>query len=395
MNNLTLIVIDDEPLIGDFVCDTAKQVGFNTLYFNSGQTLIDSNNKDQIEIIILDLMMPEIDGIEMIRYIARNMPKVSIILMSGVDTSILHSAQELALEHGLNFLGVLQKPFHPSRLCQILLDWKKNHTDSFTDDTPLSDNSNIEITELCDAINTNQLIPYFQPQVSLQNHTILGFEVLIRWQHPERGLVMPNDFIPMAQKGGLINQLSWQLIKNVVQQWQQFGFLYTLSVNMPAGIFKILDMPERLESIFKKYPLDPSQLILEITETAIMEELVKSLDCLTRLRMKGFQLSIDDFGTGYSSLIQLHRAPVSEIKIDMQFVKKMEYDKEALAIVETVILLAKKLGHTVVAEGVETADIYSHLGELGADIAQGYYIAKPMPANEIKGWISHWQQTQS
>ncbi len=390
MLNTPVVIVDDDLAVADFVAEVTRQSGFQSRHFLDGREFLDIADHRQVKILILDLMMPEIDGIEMIRYVADKMPHISLILMSGIDASILHAAQELAVEHGLKLLGVLQKPFHPDRLSKLLLDWKKDHEAGGIQGSRFSD-SEISESELREALVNKQLKPYYQPQVSLNNHQVLGFEVLLRWQHPSRGLLAPMQFIPLAEQTGLIKEISLQLIEQVARQWSQFNFIYTVSVNMSAAVFSLLDLPEQLEIVFKKYHLDPSQLILEITETAIMEELVKSLDCLTRLRMKGFQLSIDDFGTGYSSLVQLHQLPVSEIKIDMQFIKKMEYDKEALAIVETVILLAKKLGHNVVAEGVETRKIYQRLIELGADIAQGYYLARPMPAEEIENWIQHWQ----
>ncbi len=395
MLNTPVVIVDDDLAVADFVAEVTRQSGFQSRHFLDGREFLDIPDHQHVKILILDLMMPEIDGIEMIRYVAKKMPHISLILMSGIDASILHAAQELAVEHGLKLLGVLQKPFHPDRLLQLLSDWKKEHETLVPKGTG-NNVGEITETELRTALVENQLVPYFQPQVSLKNHQLLGFEVLLRWRHPTRGLLTPLQFIPLAEKSDLIKEISLYTIERVARHWRQFQFMYTVSVNMSAAVFSLLDLPERLENIFKSHHLDSSLLILEITETAIMGELVKSLDCLTRLRMKGFQLSIDDFGTGYSSLVQLHQLPVSEIKIDMQFVKKMEYDKEALAIVETVILLAKKLGHNVVAEGVETRKIYEHLLELGADVAQGYYLARPMPVEDVENWIKHWlDMTQS
>jgi len=157
---------------------------------------------------------------------------------------------------------------------------------------------------------------------------------------------------------------------------------------MSANTLKELDLPEKVGQMIMKHGLQPQQIVMEITEFALMQELVKSLDILTRLRMKGIHLSIDDFGTGYSSLVQLHRAPFSEIKIDRSFVSEMETDSEAESIVETIIMLGQKLNMKTVAEGVETAACQKKLTALGCDQAQGYLFSRPMPADEVFPWFS-------
>ena len=161
-----------------------------------------------------------------------------------------------------------------------------------------------------------------------------------------------------------------------------FSNFLGLPTNIP------LDFPEKISQLISNAGSKPEHIILEVTETALMDELAKSLDILTRLRLKGFKLSIDDFGTGYSSLVQLHRAPFSEIKIDKSFVLEMENEPEARAIVETIVMLGHKLNMKVVAEGVETRKAQNILKEIGCDITQGYYFAHPMPTNEFEQWLS-------
>jgi len=162
---------------------------------------------------------------------------------------------------------------------------------------------------------------------------------------------------------------------------------------MDACNFKDLGLPEWIEQQIKKYNLHPEQVIFEITETALMQELIKSLDILTRLRMKEVALSIDDFGTGYSSLSQLYRIPFSEMKIDQSFVTHAPTDAEALAIIKMSILLGHELGMTVVAEGIETQQTWDLLADIGCDIAQGYFIAKPMSGNDFSAWAHKQNHT--
>ena len=392
-----LIVIDDEIDMASFVGDVAMQAGFDVAQFNNAGIFKEKYNKCA-DVIILDLIMPGVDGVEIIRYLAEIKCNALLILMSGFDSGVLHSAQTLASEHGLNFAGSLNKPFRASELGELL---------NGLSITPKSQRSNTRIEpppvdELRDAIANNQLVVYYQPKVVLNStpggNTMTAVEALVRWQHPEHGLISPDLFVPTAEQNGLIDDLTWAVLEQALAQcmhWRDQGMIMQLAINMSAQTLKELDLPEKMGQIIQKYDLEPSQLILEITETALMQELVKSLDILTRLRMKGFCLSIDDFGTGYSSLVQLHRAPFSEIKIDRSFVSEMEIDSEAAAIVETIIMLGHKLNMKTVAEGVETTSCQKVLTALGCDQAQGYLFSRPLPADEVFAWFSARAENQN
>jgi EAL domain-containing protein (putative c-di-GMP-specific phosphodiesterase class I) len=197
--------------------------------------------------------------------------------------------------------------------------------------------------------------------------------------------------LPTAEKHDLIDELTWDVLQQSMTQcklWQDQNLSVQVAINMSAHTLKELDIPEKMERLVRQHDLQTSQFVLEITESALMQELIKSLDILTRLRMKGFNLSIDDFGTGYSSLIQLYRAPFSEIKVDRSFVSEMENAPEAATIVETIILMGHKLNMKTVAEGVETESCKKRLAELECDQAQGYLFAKPMPGERIYDWFS-------
>ncbi len=381
-----LIVIDDEIDLACFVSDVATQAGFDVEQYSNAGIFKDKYTR-HADVIVLDLIMPGVDGIEIIRYLAEIKCDALLILMSGFDSGVLHSAQTLASEQGLNFSGSLSKPFRANELSELLNGLYITPNDPHR-------NNNIEppsVEELRDAISNNELVVYYQPKVGLNNKAVNAVEALVRWQHPVHGLIGPDLFVPTAEQNGLIDELTWTVLEQAMAQclfWRDQGMVMQLAVNMSAKTLKELDLPERMGQIIQKYDLEPSQLILEITETALMQELVKSLDILTRLRMRGFNLSIDDFGTGYSSLVQLHRAPFSEIKIDRSFVSEMETDSEAAAIVETIIMLGHKLNMKTVAEGVETLSCQKKLAELGCDQAQGYLFSRPLPADKVFSWFS-------
>ena len=250
--------------------------------------------------------------------------------------------------------------------------------------------SELALIELQQAIRNEQLVLHFQPQIEVATNKLSGIEVLVRWQHPEQGLIYPDRFISLAEQNGLMGELThWVIDKTVKQEqmWQDAGLTTTMSVNISALDITGLTLPEQLAELLKNNKLAPTRLTLEITESALMGELVTSLDILTRLRLKGIKLSIDDFGTGYSSLSQLHRVPFTELKIDQSFVSNMNEDSEARAIVKTCILLGHELSMHVVAEGVESEEHLELLKQMGCDFAQGYFIARPMPGSELMAWV--------
>ena len=381
-----LIVVDDEPDLAGFVREVAEQAGYVTQLFHHAETF-KRDYRDDADIIVLDLLLPTVDGVEVIRHLTQIGCKAGLILISGFDSGVLHSAQKLAVEQGLNFIGSLSKPFRHHELLELLNKLSRPPRQSGTDET----SGYIPSAEdLQRALQADQLILHYQPKIHLRSHAVAGLEALVRWQHPVNGQLYPDLFIPLAEQHGLIDELTWVVLRQVAEQsrrWHDMGLELPVAVNMSASTLRELTLPERMSKLVGDYAIPPARIMLEVTETALMQELVTSLDILTRLRMKGFHLSIDDFGTGYSSLVQLHRAPFSELKIDRSFVLDMADDQEACAIVETVIVLGHKLGMQVVAEGVETQANLEQLADMGCDLAQGYHISLPQPDEVISDWL--------
>lgn len=387
-----ITIIDDEPDMAMLVSEVAQQAGFETCQFHHAHDFV-SKYDGMSDVIALDLMMPDTDGVELIRYLAEQKCPAQLILMSGFDSGVLRSAQKIAVEQGLHFVATINKPFRFNELYSVLSNLKIVPRSNAID----VDASPIDLAELKTALSLHQFVVHYQPQVDLINAEVLGVEALVRWQHPQRGLIAPGLFIELAEQHNMIGDLTWIVLKDVAAQcrlWADENIHLNVSVNLSAKVLKDLEMPERIQELVRYHNLKESRIIMEITETALMDELAKSLEILTRLRMKNFRLSIDDFGTGYSSLVQLHRAPFSEIKIDRSFVIEMERDMEARAIVETIIMLGHKLGMKVVAEGVETNFAMEVLKQLGCDYAQGYYIARPMAANEFSAWLNNYKQNR-
>jgi diguanylate cyclase (GGDEF)-like protein len=248
--------------------------------------------------------------------------------------------------------------------------------------------------ELRRAIEGGELRLYLQPKVDLRRNEVLAAEALVRWQHPQRGLVPPMQFIPFAERTGFIRALTAWVIEasaDIARQAREAGVPLRLSVNLSARDLMDQDLPAKTMALLQRHGVPAEALCLEITESAIMDDPQRALHTLETLHRLGFKLSIDDFGTGYSSLAYLKRLPVQELKIDRSFVAAMERDADDARIVRSTIELAHNLGLSVVAEGVETAKTWKLLDTLGCDEAQGYYIGRPMPAAEFMAWLAQWQ----
>jgi diguanylate cyclase (GGDEF)-like protein/PAS domain S-box-containing protein len=246
------------------------------------------------------------------------------------------------------------------------------------------------VVEMRHAIERNEFELYFQPKLHLRSGLITRVEVLVRWNHPVRGLLTPVVFIPVAERTGLIKPLTDWILDRALQQcreWQDVGVPLHIAVNVSAKSLQEQTLPAKVNALLSKWDIDPRFLKIEITESSIMADPAHALAILSMLQSMGVRLSVDDFGTGYSSLTHLRELPVDEIKIDKSFVMGMGNSEADAAIVRTVIDLAHNLGKQVCAEGVETERAWWRLREMGCDLAQGYWISKPLNAAGIVTWL--------
>ncbi len=250
------------------------------------------------------------------------------------------------------------------------------------------------LTDLRQALQQGELRLFLQPKLDTHTGRVVAAEALVRWQHPERGLVPPMQFIPFAEQTGFVRQLTLWMFGEASRIWgslqPQDGTHLRIAINLSTRDLLDLEFPARLQTIMASHGVAASAFCLEITESAIMDDPQRAESTLNKLADAGFKLSIDDFGTGYSSLAYLKRLPVSELKIDKSFVMGMEQDENDAKIVRSTVDLAHNLGLTVVAEGVESLDILQRLRELECDEAQGYFISKPMPSEQFAAWRERW-----
>jgi diguanylate cyclase (GGDEF)-like protein len=244
--------------------------------------------------------------------------------------------------------------------------------------------------ELRRAIANNELVLHYQPKIDFNADRVSGVEALVRWQHPQHGLMLPDTFIPLAEQTGLIRPLTQWVLRTGLrqcQEWHRAGLSLSISINISAINIQDPEFPNQVAKLLAEFIVPPSLLELEITETAVMSEPVRAVECIRKLSALGLQIAIDDFGTGYSSMAYLKELLVAKIKIDKSFVTDMAANHSDAVIVRSTVELGHNLGLKVVAEGVETEIVWSKLKELGCDSAQGYYMSRALPSTEFEEWL--------
>ena len=246
--------------------------------------------------------------------------------------------------------------------------------------------------ELRHAIEHDEMLLYYQPTIRLKDRMVAGVEALVRWKHPNRGMIPPDQFIGPAEQTGLIYPLTHWVLQTAMRQcgvWWRAGVKMPVSINLSARNLSDAKLPGQVADLLRATGVSPDWMTFEITESAIMADPSRALEILTTIHETGVRLSIDDFGTGYSSLSYLRKLPVDRLKVDKSFVIHMTENEGDAKIVRSTIDLAHNLGLEVVAEGVETQEVLDRLTEMGCDAAQGYYMSKPLPANELTHWLKH------
>lgn len=383
-----LLILDDDPAIGATIALMAQSSKIECRYTASAKDFYAELQNWRPTHIALDLVMPEQDGIEVLHTLAEQQCDATIIITSGVDGRVLEAAHRSAKEHGLNIAGAIAKPFSLATLRGLLSQVPSRRSSAVAADPELTPQFQVTKEMVVEAMDARQLSVALQPKVSCADGRLVGFEGLVRWQHAEHGTIYPDQFIPLVEQSGLSDRLT-EIVFETALAW--FSSVkepeLSLALNVSASSLGHLEIADKLADICHKHVLDPSSVIVEVTESSAMSDQTTALDLLTRLRLKGFQLSIDDFGVGYSSLVQLARMPFSELKIDRSFVMTALQSTESRNIVRAIIGLGKSLGLRTVAEGVEDLGTFSFLKDAGCDFAQGYFIGRPMSGEAISRWM--------
>lgn len=389
----SILVVDDEPFVLKVLVRQLTQLGFDEVLsceHAQDALAILKERSEGVDVIFTDLQMPEMDGVEFVRQLTAIGYRGELVLVSGEDPRILRSAQKLAQAHGLHVLGTLLKPATRQQLRERL--------DLPAPAMPPSVESatgTYRPEELRAAIAAGELVNYYQPQVEIATGELVGVEALVRWQHCRDGIVGAERFIGLAEEYGLVEDLTRAVLPAALKQaaaWQDLVGGMRMSVNLSMDNLCALDFPDFVTETAAEAGFAVSGLVLEVTETRLMRDHLVSLDILTRLRLKRISLSIDDFGTGHASLAHLRDIPFDELKVDRTFIHGASRDGALEAIVRASFSLARQLDMRTVAEGVEDEHDWNFLRDAGCDLAQGYFIGRPMAASELPQWLDDWKR---
>lgn len=389
---MRLLVIDDDAFATALLARQLAQLGFDDVQTcaDGASALALLDGPAGFDVLLCDLNMPGMDGVQFLRHLAQRRFRGALALVSGEDERVVQSVARLAQAHRLRLVGTLRKPVPLESLRNLLATLPQAAGNTVL--RPVR--KTYDPGELRHAIFDGQLVVHYQPQVALSDADVVGAEALVRWRHPVDGLVYPDQFIADAEAFGLIDALADAVLAVALadaRRWRDEGLALRMSVNVSIDNLKSLDFPDRVVRQVRDAGVAPEDLVLEITESQAMRDPVALLDIAARLRLKRIGLSIDDFGTGHSSLQKLRDMPFDELKLDRGFVHGAAQDPALHAILQANLEMAQQLALRTVAEGVEDRADWDCLRALGCDLAQGWFIARPMPANEVPNWVRDWR----
>jgi EAL domain-containing protein (putative c-di-GMP-specific phosphodiesterase class I) len=389
-----ILLVDDDAFMLELQCGMLRAMGFADVRSvgdaRAALAMLLDGGENVPDVIICDLNMPVMDGVAFLRTLNASAFAGSVILLSGEGARILHTVQRLLRGGSLTVLGALEKPGRPEELRALLECWvPRGMLPPARCALPA-----ISSAAVLEAVRERQWLLHYQPKIDLATGALSGVEALVRWHHPLDGLVYPDRFIGVAEECGAIAALTdWVLAESMDQlaRWLTLGLRIPVAVNVSMDNLGAPDFATRVAAAARDRGVAPQDITLEITESRAMSLSLAPLECLVRLRLLRFKLAIDDFGTGHSSLAQLRDVPFTELKIDRGFVDGACRNQIIRPMLDGSVGLAKRLGMVSVAEGVETAEDFALLREIGCDFAQGYFIGRPMEADLLPAWMIDWQ----
>ncbi len=387
------LLVDDDPFMLALQSRMLRGMGFEHVQVADGAQaalILLQQRAGPVDIIVCDLKMPGMDGVEFLQRLNAGLFTGSAILLSGEGVRIMHTVRKLLSGGGMTVLGALEKPARPEALRELIDCWTLDATRA----APQRPARTITPAELHAATERDEWVLHYQPKVDLQTGALVGAEALVRWNHPSHGLLYPDGFIGAAEECGAIDAVTDWVMRQAMGQlarWTAVGLPIRVAINLSMDNLRAADFARRADTIAREAGVSPQDVTLEITESRAMSPSPEPLESLVRLRLQRFKLSIDDFGTGHSSLAQLRDVPFTELKIDRGFVHGARGNQIIRPILEGSIGIAKRLGMLCVAEGVETAQDWQLLRELDCDVAQGYFIGRPMATAQFPEWIGLWE----
>jgi len=388
--NLGLIVVEDHDFQRQVALSFLAQLGVSqVIEAVDGREALDKIRASAwpVDVVLCDLDMPGMDGVQFIRHLAEDQLVTSIILQSGLESQLVASVEGMARAHGLTVLGTIEKPVTAQKLYNLLSRYKPGAMPRKVLPPAIS------ADDIVRGLADNEFVAYYQPKVEFQTLKLAGVEALARWRHKDKGLLMPAAFIEVAERGGLIDALTARMLEIGLTQhkaWADRGLVTSVAINLSLAYLGQPNAADTVNGFAARLGVSPRLITLEVTESLVTTNLTYVLENLARLRMRGFGISIDDYGTGFSSMQQLARIPFTELKIDQSFVTGATNRPNLRVILESSLQLAHKLGMRAVAEGIEKDEEWALLKSLHCDVAQGFFIARPMPGEAVQDWNTAW-----
>lgn len=390
----TVLVVEDHPFQRRALVRVLKAMGIDRVVeaADGSQALaLLAAATETIDLVITDLDMPTMDGIALMRQVGQYAPHAGIVLLSAVDPDLLAAVEWLAREQRINLLAILEKPLSTPALRSIQAAMHRvNRAPAAVAARPPA----MAFAEIAQGLAAGQFEAFLQPKISFADGRIVGAEVLARWRHPRLGWVAPAAFIEVIEASPLIEPFSLAMLEGAawaVRWLEASGLPGRIAINASPAWLDQPSMAERLSQAATRLGLPVDRLAVEVTESSASSNLGVALENLARLRLRGFALSVDDFGTGFSSLTRLLHSPFSELKLDRSFVSGVEPDTPRWLVVEATLALARKLGLTTVAEGVETQAEWQILKDAGCDCLQGWLVAKAMSQGDFMRWSAGYR----
>jgi len=368
-----VLIVDDDPQVLTMLDKMITRMGFETRTINSVDE-VDKNAAAQAALLLLDLHVGGDHALSLIRRLSQAGISIPVVLMSGYGTQVLEKVRESCAEHNCAVAGILGKPFEMAALEAILAHfrWRKAMP---------------HLGSLRTAIETGEVTPFYQPVIEMHTGRVTGAEALVRWLHPEQGVMLPADILPEAEGLGLMPLLTYRVLDQALRDWSTLSngsADFGISVNVTADMIMRSDFVPKVVDMLTLHQVPPRRLTLEITESLSALDVPQICTALCRLRSAGVNLALDDFGTGCSSLVALRDLPFSKIKLDRSFVTQAETRPGERMIMASVTRLARDFGLESVAEGIETRGCYDLVRDFGMDYGQGYLMAEPVPRETFR-----------
>lgn len=391
LTGLSVVLAEDEPNQRLLMERILRSLDPDSLFVveNGQQALEMFQDGTEIDLLVTDLQMPVMDGVELLRHLGERKTEASIVLISAVSSEILKAAERIAGAHHLDIIGTIEKPMKKQEMRELAAI-AGSHRGRVSSTATSAAPALLDEHAIRAAMAEKRVVPFLQPKLDLATGELAGAEALARMRGVDGSTIGPGAFIPIVETDPILaTEFTLEIagqVSSILANWQDPTRPKSISINLPADCLSDPSVVEQLVATIQAMEAPTQSITWEVTETAAIANFAVALEVLTRLRMMGYGLSLDDYGTGHSSLERLAAIPFTEVKIDRSFVRGCVTTASIRKILSSAIRLTKDLGMSCVAEGAETDEEVQVLRELGCDVVQGFAIAKPMPIDEFKIW---------